>query len=195
MKLKLTIVVAAVLSVCSCFARGRGPEHHHGGGGGSAHHSSHCGPRSARLYGHHHGWHGRPHYGWHGKPHHGWHGGCHRYHSGSYWYGGGDYLWPEIVGGVVGGALYEAVTYPAETVVVEERPAVITRPTIIQQPVVVEQSVVSEVQTVVGQTVPEVEVEPPKRPEWMNGRYVDEILADGTIVRVWESGHYQTLTE
>ena len=126
MKLKLTIVVAAVLSVCSCFARGRGPEHHHGGGGGSAHHSSHCGPRSARHYGHHHGWHGRPHYGWHGKPHHGWHGGCHRYHSGSYWYGGGDYLWPEIVGGVVGGALYEAVTYPAETVVVEERPAVIT---------------------------------------------------------------------
>lgn len=87
------------------------------------------------------------------------------------------------------------MSYPLATVVVEENPTVITQPTIIQQPVVVEQSVVSEAQTVVGQTVPEVAVEPPKRPEWMNGRYVDEVLADGTIARVWESGHYQTLTE
>ena len=82
-----------------------------------------------------------------------------------------------------------------ETVVVEENPTVITQPKIIQQTVVVEQSVVSEAQTVVGQTALEVAVESSKRPEWMNGRYVDEALADGTIARVWESGHYQTLTE
>ena len=195
MKLKFTIVVFAVISVCSCFARGHGPGRHHGGGYSPMRHSSHCGPRPAHHYGHHHSWHGCPRYGWHGEPNHGWHGGYHRYHSGSYWYGDGDYFWPEVIGGVVGGALYEGVACPVETVVVEENPTVITQPKIIQQTVVVEQSVVSEAQTVVGQTVPEVAVGPPKRPEWMNGRYVDEILADGTIVRVWESGHYQTLTE
>lgn len=195
MKLKLAIVAFAVFSVCSCFARGHRSWHHHGGGYSPMRHSSHCGPRPAHHYGHHHSWHGRPYYGWHGKPHHGWHGGYHRYHSGSCWRGGGDYFWPEVVGCVVGGALYEAVAYPAKTIVVEESPTVITQPTIIQQPVVVEQSVVSVAQTIGAEAMPEVSVESRKRPEWMNGRYVDEVLADGTIARVWESGHYQTLTE
>ena len=47
----------------------------------------------------------------------------------------------------------------------------------VQQPVVVQQ------QPVVVQTV--------QRQVWVPGRYVDQIQPNGTVVRVWQPGHYE----
>ena len=84
-----------------------------------------------------------------------------RYHGG-FWGRGGCNFWPGFVGGVVGSALYDAVTYPryASSPVVVQQPA----PVVVQQPVT--QSV------------------------WVEGRYVDQVQANGTVVRVWQPGHY-----
>ena len=29
---------------------------------------------------------------------------------------------------------------------------------------------------------------------WVEGRYVDQVQSNGTIVRVWQPGHYETRT-
>ena len=63
------------------------------------------------------------------------HGFGHRYHGG-FWGRGGCHFWPGFVGGIVGSAVYDAVTYPryASSVVVTPAPA----PVVVQQPVVVQ---------------------------------------------------------
>ena len=105
----------------------------------------------------------RPHFG-PGPGFH--HGPGPRYHGG-FWGRGGCHFWPGFVGGVVGSALYDAVTYPryASSVVVTPAPVVVPA-----QPVVVQQPVVQSV--------------------WVEGRYVDQVQANGTVVRVWQPGHY-----
>ena len=104
-----------------------------------------------------------------------------RYH-GSFWGRGGCHFWPGLVGGVVGSALYDAVTYPryAAGVVVAPAPAVVAAPA----PVVVQQ------QPVVVQQQPVVVQQPVAQSVWVEGRYVDQVQANGTVVRVWQPGHY-----
>ena len=75
-----------------------------------------------------------------------------------------------VVGGVVGTAL--ASSYYSETVVVQSSPTVVTQP-VIQQPTVVQQPVVQ------------------RQPVWVEGRYVDQVQANGSTVRIWQPGHYE----
>ena len=98
--------------------------------------------------------------------HHGgyYHGGYYRggYYGPRYyggWGRGGRYFWPGFVGGIVGGALYDAVVSPT---VVSPSPVVVSTPTVYASTTV-----------------------------WVEGRYVDQVQADGTIVRVWQPGHYE----
>ena len=126
-----------------------------------------------------HGWHG-------GYCHHGWHGGYHHYHGG-YWGRGGCYFWPGFVGGAVGGVVGTTLVRPyySETVVVQPAPTVLTQPVVIQQPAVVQQPVVVQQPTVVQQPVVQ------RQPVWVEGRYVDQVQANGSTVRIWQPGHYE----
>ena len=88
---------------------------------------------------------------------------------------------------MIGGALYDAVTYPRYYgygyggVVVAPTPTVVTTPPVVvqQQPVVVQQPAPVVVQQPVAQNV------------WVEGRYVDQVQANGTVIRVWQPGHYE----
>ena len=113
-----------------------------------------------------HGWHG--YHGWHPRPvyHHHYHGG--------YWGRGGCHFWPGFVGGVIGGAITSTIIAPRETVVVQPTPTVVTQPVVVQQPVVTQPVVVQQPQQV-----------------WVEGRYVDQVQANGSTVRVWQHGHYE----
>lgn len=126
------------------------------------------------------------------RPHgHRWGGGWHRpapihhYHHGhhGYWGRGGSCFWPGFVGGVVGGAIAGAIV-ERNTVVVEQ-PTVVTTPTVVTQPVIVQQPVV---QTVAPAPVAQTQN------VWVEGRYVDQIQANGSTVRVWQPGHYEQRT-
>ncbi len=87
------------------------------------------------------------------------------------WGRGGREFWPGFVGGVVGGLAAGAVTTPPRTVT-----TVVTTPTIVTPvPVVV-------TPTPVVQNV------------WVEGRYVDQVQPNGTVLRVWQSGHYESRT-
>jgi len=108
---------------------------------------------------------------------------CH----GDWWGRGGCNFWPGFIGGVVGGVAYNAVARPYcySSPVVVSQPVVVQQPTVVTQPVVVQQQPVivqqPSVQTVVTQ---------PAR-VWVEGRYVDQVQANGTVVRVWQPGHYE----
>ena len=120
------------------------------------------------------GWHGGPHHGgFHHPPpiHHGWHGGYHHYRGG-YWGPGGRYFWPGFVGGVIGGAVASTIIDTTPTVVVQQS-AVVQQPVVVQQSVVVRQPVVQRQQV------------------WVEGRYVDQVQANGSTVRIWQPGHYE----
>ena len=100
------------------------------------------------------------------------HGGYH--HHGSFWGRGGSHFWPGFVGGVIGGALTSSI-YPTTTVVtapVYTTPIVstpvYTTPTVTTAPVYTTQQV------------------------WVPGAYVDQVQPNGTVVRVWQPGHYET---
>ena len=115
-----------------------------------------------------HGWHGGPRHCWGPRPvyHHHYHGG--------YWGRGGCHFWPGFVGGVIGGAITSTIIAPRETVVVQPTPTVVTQPVVVQQPVVTQPVVVQQPQQV-----------------WVEGRYVDQVQANGSTVRVWQPGHYE----
>jgi len=85
----------------------------------------------------------------------------------------------------VGGLAYNAVATPYynnQTVVVQSSPTVVTQPVVVQQqPVVVSQPAVA---TTVTQT----------QNVWVEGRYVDQVQANGSVVRVWSPGHYASQT-
>lgn len=145
MKKAMVLAAAAVMCVGTCMARP------HGGPGG--------GPRGGGP---------RPVMGPGPGGHH---GGGHHHHGGG-WGRGGRNFWPGFVGGVVGGALYDAVVGPTVVaptvvapapVVVTPAPVVVTPPT----PVYTTQNV------------------------WVEGRYVDQVGANGAVIRVWQPGHYE----
>ena len=106
------------------------------------------------------------------------------HHHGDFWGPGGRNFWPGFVGGVVGGVVGAAVARP----VVVTTPAVVTTPVVVATPVVTTPTVVTTpvvTQTVVAQPVTTVQN------VWVEGRYIDQIQANGTIVRVWQPGHYE----
>jgi hypothetical protein len=94
------------------------------------------------------------------------------------WGRGGRNFWPGFVGGVVGGAISRAVLPPPAPVVVSQ-PAVVVSPTVVTTPVVT-----TPVVTQVTQT----------QQVWVPGAYVDQVQPNGTVVRVWSPGHYETRT-
>ena len=124
-----------------------------------------CGPR-----GFHGGFRGGP--GFHHGPRFG-------HHHGGFWGPGGRHFWPGFIGGVVGGVLYDTVRYPyyRDTVVVQPTTTVVTQP-VVTQPVVVQQHVVVQPATTVQNV-------------WVEGRYIDQVQANGSVVRVWQPGHYE----
>ena len=96
--------------------------------------------------------------------HHGGHVKGPHHHG---WGRGGSGFVGGVVGGIVGGILYDAVTTPAVTY-----PSVV-----VQSPPVVVQSPVYATQDV-----------------WVPGCYVNQVLANGTVIRVWQPGHYEKRT-
>lgn len=70
----------------------------------------------------------------------------------------------------MGSIVHNAITTPAvtETVVVQQ-------PVVVPQPVVVQPT--TQVQSV-----------------WVEGRYVDQVQANGSVIKVWQPGHYEQRT-
>ena len=124
--------------------------------------------------------------GFHGGPGPGFHHGP-VHHQGGFWGRGGSHFWPGFVGGVVGGIVGTAVAQP----VVVTTPTVVTAPTVVAAPTVVTTPVVTTpvvTQTVVAQPVQTIQN------VWVEGRYVDQVQANGTIIRTWQPGHYEQRT-
>jgi len=84
-----------------------------------------------------------------------------------------------FAGGMVGGLVVSAISSLAsrEPAVVQSAPTVVTQPVVVQQPVVIQQPVV--VQQSVAQSV------------WVSGKYVSQIQSNGSVVLVWQPGHYE----
>ena len=93
----------------------------------------------------------------------------HHHHHYSSWGRGGSHFWPGFVGGVVGGVIADAIISP--TVVAS---SIVTAPTVVTTPVYAPQPVYSTQQV------------------WVPGAYVDQVQYNGTVVRVWQPGHYET---
>ena len=130
-----------------------------------------------------------PAFAWRCGPYRHWHHGCPRYYRGSgaadFWVGAGAGL----VGGLIGGAIVEALKPDPPRVVVQPQPVVVQQP-VVQQPVVqqpvVQQPVVQQQPIIVQQVAL-----PPARTIWIPGRYVSKTQADGTVAQVWQPGHYE----
>lgn len=101
----------------------------------------------------------------------------HHHHHRSGWGTGGAFL-GGFVGGLIGGAVVDAYASPryrTETVVVQQTPVITQTPVVVQQtPVVVQRQTTAQV--------------------WVEGRYIDQVQANGTVVRIWQPGHYEVQT-
>ena len=103
----------------------------------------------------------------------------HHHHHGS-----GGAIAAGIVGGaLLGGLVASAVSTPAPVVVTPAPTVVAPAPVVVQQPVVV-QSAPVVVQQPVYQT----------QNVWVEGRYVDTVQPNGTVLRTWQPGHYEQRT-
>lgn len=116
------------------------------------------------------------------------HAGHHHHHS--VWGRGGSHFWPNFVGGVVGGVIADTIL-PRPAPVVVASP-VVAAPVVAPAPVVVQPApvVVQQPAPVVVQPAPVVVQQQPQT-VWVEGRYVDQIQPNGTVVRVWQPGHYE----
>jgi len=129
----------------------------------------------------------RAHWGCPPPPPHHWHGGG--------WYGGYA-VGAGLLGGLVGAAIYDSVR-PTRTVVQTQPVVVQQQPVVVQaQPVVIQQPqpvVVQQQQPVVVQQQQTLPVAQPtvKQTVWVEGRYISQTQADGTVVQVWNPGHYE----
>ena len=102
----------------------------------------------------------------------------HHHHHGS-----GGAIAAGIVGGaLLGGLVASAVSTPAPVVVTPAPTVVAPAPVVVQQPVVVSQPVVVAQPVYQTQNV------------WVEGRYVDTIQPNGTVLRTWQPGHYEQRT-
>jgi hypothetical protein len=106
----------------------------------------------------------------------------HHYHH--HHHGSGGAIAAGIVGGaLLGGLVASAVSTPAPVVVTPAPTVVTPAPVVVQQPVVV-QSAPVVVQQPVYQT----------QNVWVEGRYVDTVQPNGTVLRTWQPGHYEQRT-
>lgn len=106
------------------------------------------------------------------KMHHRSHHRPHHPHHHSGWGRGGRNFWPGFAGAFVGGVV-------ANTIV---RPTVVTTP-VVTTPVVTTPIVTTPVVTQPVYTTQQV---------WVPGAYVDQVQPNGTVIRVWQPGHYET---
>lgn len=130
---------------------------------------------------------------------HGWHHGpiVHHHHGG--WGRGGCNFWPGFVGGLVGGAIVNSVvsTPVVASPTIVTTPTIVTAPAVVTQPVVVQQPVVTAPVVTQPVVVQQPVVQQPAttvQNVWVEGRYVDQQQADGTVVRTWQPGHYEQRT-
>jgi len=108
----------------------------------------------------------------------------HHSHHHHHHHGSGGAIAAGIVGGaLLGGLVASAVSTPAPVVVTPAPTVVTPAPVVVQQPVVV-QSAPIVVQQPVYQT----------QNVWVEGRYVDTVQPNGTILRTWQPGHYEQRT-
>ena len=109
-------------------------------------------------------------------------GGRHgRYHGG-------------FAAGVVGGAFVGGMIHNA---IRPYRPVVYApAPVVVQQPVVIQPAPVVVQQPVVAPPAPEPAAVPapvvPTQRVWVEGCYVDQVRPDGSLVKVWQPGRYET---
>ncbi|MBR1870623.1 MAG: hypothetical protein IJ802_02240 [Kiritimatiellae bacterium] len=110
-----------------------------------------------------------------------------RYHHHHHHHHGRDGL--AIGAGILGAGLLANTIYnatkPTETVVVQQ-PVVVPQQVVAPQPVVVQQQPV---------VVQQPQVTTRTRQGWVEGQYVEKPDGAGNIVRVWQPGHYETITE
>ena len=113
-----------------------------------------------------------------------YHGHHHHHHGGT-----GLAIGAGILGvGLLASAIYDA-THPAPPpVVVTPTPVVPAAPVVVQQQPVVVQQPVAVQQPVVVQTG---HYETRTQNVWVEGRYVDQMNANGSAVRTWQPGHYE----
>ena len=108
-------------------------------------------------------------------------GGHHHHHHRSHHRGeiAAGIIGAGIIGGVISHALNPrpVVVTPAPTVVTPAPVVVTPAPVVVAPAPVVVQQPVYQTQNV-----------------WVEGRYVDQVQANGTVVRVWQPGHYEQRT-
>lgn len=125
-----------------------------------------------------------PAFAWRCGPHRHWYRSCPRHYCGSraadFWVGAGV----SLVGGLIGGAIVEALKPDQPRVVVQPQPVVVQQPAAVQQPAPV---AVQQPAPVVIRQQPL----PAATTVWVEGRYVDQVQPNGTVVRVWRPGHYE----
>ena len=115
--------------------------------------------------------------GFRGGPGPAMHGGGPRHHGGGWGHGGANF-WPGFVGGVVGGLAVSTIAPPPPRTVLAPAPVVVTpAPVVVTTPTVVTPAPVSQMQNV-----------------WVEGRYIDQVQSNGSVLRVWQPGHYEQRT-
>ncbi len=79
--------------------------------------------------------------------------------------------------GILGAAIIDAATRP-DTVVVQQPVVAAPAPVIVQQPTVITTG----------------HYETRVRNVWVEGRYIDQVAANGAVIRTWQPGHYEQQT-
>lgn len=102
----------------------------------------------------------------------------HHHPRSGFWGHGGRNFWPGFVGGVVGSVVGGTIV----DTVIAPRTTIVTTPAVVTQPVVVQPSPVVVTAPAPVTTVQNV---------WVEGRYIDQVQANGAVVRVWQPGHYE----
>ncbi len=85
--------------------------------------------------------------------------------------------------GILGAAIIDAATRP-DTVVVQQPVVAAPAPVIVQQPTVVAAPAV----------VSTGHYETRVQNVWVEGRYIDQVTANGAVIRTWQPGHYEQQT-
>ena len=110
------------------------------------------------------------------------HHGIHHHHS--MWGHGGSHFLPGFVGGVIGGAIAGGIRpFAPAPVVVSPAPVIVPTPVAVSP--VYQQVVTTPVVQQAAQPVYATQN------VWVEGRYVDQVQANGSVVRVWQPGHYE----
>ena len=131
--------------------------------------------RPGHGFGGHRGGFGGPRPMMHHRPAPMMHHSHHHHHSS--WGRGGRHFWPGFVGGVVGGVLTDAIIGPRVITTPVVSTAVVTTP-VVTTPVVTTPVVATPVYTT--------------QQFWVPGTYVDQLQPNGSVIRVWQPGHYES---